>query len=243
LLYFAGLATGLWVIALLLVGGGVGYAAAVSPGKRPVVLMVSGILVLLFGVTGVVLGSVAYSRVSIAAANLAAAQRSPTPATDSNPLPATDAWLYFLSDPRDYIGGGQSRLYTLAESDFTIRSTRQQIQVNVPGNMEFWTLFFRSASTGDLHAGIFNHAERAAFKAKDSPGLDVSGEGHGCNNLSGRFHILRLTWSAYGDVAAFDVVFEQHCEGMVPALRGELWIATQQTAHKSPPNLGAPITF
>jgi hypothetical protein len=43
-------------------------------------------------------------------------------------------------------------------------------------------------------------------------------------------------------VAQFDILFEQHCEAGLPALRGELWVSTVAGAHRPPPNAAAAIT-
>src|SRR5205814_471376 len=50
----------------------------------------------------------------------------------------------------------------------------------------------------------------------------VVGDGRGCNTLAGSFQVLQVTYGAGNTIAAFDATFEQHCEGAVPALRGEI---------------------
>lgn len=157
--------------------------------------------------------------------------------------PATDAWLRFQSDAGDYIGGGKSELWTLTESDFSIRGDNRGIQASASGKGDSWQLWFRAPSNGTLRIATFTNAERAAFVTGKAPGLDIFGSGRGCNKLSGQFAIKSVGWTANGDAVSIDVVFEQHCEGFSPALRGELWITTQTGVHKALPNMSAPITF
>jgi hypothetical protein len=62
-------------------------------------------------------------------------------------------------------------------------------------------------------------AERSAFASPGHPGIDISGDGRGCNTITGRFEIRELTWSG-GVLNAFTATFEQHCEGGSATLRG-----------------------
>ena len=96
---------------------------------------------------------------------------------------------------------------------------------------------------GQLGAGQFTNAERAPFVTGRAPGIDINGDGRGCNTLGGRFEITTLTWASAGTVAVMDVLFEQHCEGMRPALRGELWVTTELGIHKTPPTAASSVTL
>jgi len=96
---------------------------------------------------------------------------------------------------------------------------------------------------GQLGAGQFTNAERAPFVTGRAPGIDINGDGRGCNTLGGRFEITTLTWASAGTVAVMDVLFEQHCEGMRPALRGEVWVTTELGIHKTPPTAASSVTL
>lgn len=63
--------------------------------------------------------------------------------------------------------------------------------------------------------------ERCALLSKGSaPGLDVSGNGRGCNTLEGLFTVTAIEVKTDGSVKSVGITFEQHCEGEQPALRG-----------------------
>jgi len=49
----------------------------------------------------------------------------------------------------------------------------------------------------------------------------VFGDGRGCNTLTGSFTVVEVVYGN-GSVTSFDALFEQHCEGATPALRGEI---------------------
>ena len=72
-------------------------------------------------------------------------------------------------------------------------------------------------SQGQKTVSSHEMAERFPFEANGRPGLDVSGDGRGCNTLTGRF---RITEATIGPTVSFTAAFEQHCEGGTAALRG-----------------------
>ncbi len=44
-------------------------------------------------------------------------------------------------------------------------------------------------SASSLAVGVYNGAERYPFQAPGHPGFDVSGDGRGCQKVTGRFQI------------------------------------------------------
>jgi hypothetical protein len=78
--------------------------------------------------------------------------------------------------------------------------------------------------------------------------MDWSGEGRGCNTLTGCFAVDAVTYAG-GALTSIDLRFEQHCEGAAPALRGTLhWDAGDRTAPPGPvspppPGLWVPSGF
>jgi hypothetical protein len=67
--------------------------------------------------------------------------------------------------------------------------------------------------------GTYEGAERAAFASAGHPGIDIGGDGRGCNTISGRFQVEEITWEG-ATLTAFTASFERHCEEETPALRG-----------------------
>ena len=80
-----------------------------------------------------------------------------------------------------------------------------------------WSLDF-SAPEGLALGRHYGGARRYPFTPLN--GLSVSGEGGGCNTLTGRFAILEIAIGSDGAVERFAADFEQHCEDAVPALFG-----------------------
>jgi hypothetical protein len=75
-----------------------------------------------------------------------------------------------------------------------------------------------------LQPGYYGDLQRYPFHNPVRGGLSVSGNGRGCNTLTGWFVVDAVSFTG-GILDAIDLRFEQHCEGGAPALRGKLhWI-------------------
>jgi hypothetical protein len=78
-----------------------------------------------------------------------------------------------------------------------------------------WHAEFSTKSIGvPLSPGTYANAQRAAFTDPNHPGLDVSGDGAGCNMISGQFTVIDMSTAADASttITSFTVTFEQHCE-------------------------------
>jgi hypothetical protein len=141
-------------------------------------------------------------------------------------LPASGTYVYLQSQPGDYIGQGAEELYTSANAfiDGSLPQGGSTFNARVvQGNYVEWWYFTIAAPIGQpLAVGSYTGAVRAAFRPAGTPGLDISGNGRGCNTLTGKFNVTALTFSTYGEVSLFDATFEQHCEGGSTALVGRI---------------------
>ena len=141
-------------------------------------------------------------------------------------LPSSGSFLHLKSQPGDYIGQGAEELYTQTNSFISGALPQGGSTFNarvVQGNYAEWWYVVIAAPVGQpLAVGSYNGAMRAAFRPAGTPGLDISGNGRGCNTLTGRFDVTAVTFSSYGEVSLFDATFEQHCEGGTTALFGRM---------------------
>jgi hypothetical protein len=126
------------------------------------------------------------------------------------------------SDPGDYIGGGQRLTLGPADGTFTVTGDQRSAHVSFfgAGGADFWFLDFAAPANRVLVPGPYPGATRYPFQSPTGAGLSISGQGRGCNTLTGRFVVLEYVLSPSGTVERFAAAFEQHCEGMAPALRG-----------------------
>lgn len=140
------------------------------------------------------------------------------------PAHADSASLSFVSEPGDYIGLGMTRSYTSGLST-TVSTDNRVIGVSVWAGNEWWYLDIAAPVGEKLHAGAYEGATRYPFNASTEPGLSMSGSGRACNTLTGRFDVTEATYSSDGkSLVGFTANFEQHCEGMTPALFGRVHV-------------------
>jgi hypothetical protein len=129
------------------------------------------------------------------------------------------------SQPGDYIGGGQSLVFTSDDATFNASYDGSFLRVNIfPFSGSFWHVDVAAAPGEPLVPGIYEGAVRASFRGPGEPGLDVFGDGRGCNEVTGRFEVLEAVYGPLNYVTTFHAVFEQHCEGAPPALFGVIRI-------------------
>jgi len=140
------------------------------------------------------------------------------------PPPATDGTTAIVmnSEIGDYIGQGLQQLFTPAQGTFSVaRNFDNGITVSFNGGaLASWTLAFSAPGDALIVPGSYEDATRWPFQSPTAAGLSVSGSGRGCNTLTGRFDVLEIVYGAGGQVIRFAADFEQHCEGMEPALFG-----------------------
>ena len=159
----------------------------------------------------------------------------PTPGVTLPPgnisLPTSGSFLYLNSQPGDYVGGGGEWLYTSQDSAFAVAAGASLVPP-VPGAdfirvwlyqpLVRWDVSIAAPPGEPLATHSYIRAVRASFRPAGSPGLDVSGDGRGCNTLKGKFDVDELSFDATGRLTVFQATFEQHCESHIPALFGRI---------------------
>ena len=136
----------------------------------------------------------------------------------------TTTALFLDSQPGDYIGQGLRRTLTSSDLAFTA-STRgtEPVQITVSaGGSDYFTTWYMNFVTLHGTPGVYENAVRESSIYFVSPQLNVYGSGRGCNTVAGRFQIYEFSVSPSGTVNSFAADFEQHCEGVTPALFGAI---------------------
>ena len=147
------------------------------------------------------------------------------PAAAQTPLEAT---FSFASDPGDYIGGGQTRSFTLDTASIASRSGQNGGYFGItvfPFAGGYWYVDIAAPQGSQLVPGSYEGAVRYPFQSPAQPGLSISGDGRGCNTVTGRFDVIEATFGPNGYIERFHATFEQHCEGFGAALFGEVQVA------------------
>jgi hypothetical protein len=132
-------------------------------------------------------------------------------------------YFYSFSTPSDVFQAATDATNTTIR----IRETSAHFDHN-------WGIDMSAPDGRQLGPGTYTGAVRDIARGPGQPGLDVSGEGSGCNTLTGSFTVLAASYGPNGYVESFDATFEQRCQGTGPPLRGEIQITN--TTPAPPPN-------
>ena len=155
-------------------------------------------------------------------------------------VPNSGTFLYLNSQPGDFIGGGQEQLFTPADSSFSasLQPGGSLFSASLfPSAGGFWFVDIAAPSGQPLVAGSYTGATRWPFNQPGEPGLSISGDGNGCNTLTGQFDVNDVQFAPTGELLVFDATFEQHCEGGTAALFGRIRIENQPP----PPDTTPPV--
>ena len=131
--------------------------------------------------------------------------------------------LVLNGDNGDYIHPGYAKI-TVAQWQSNPSTLRDTVSFSIePSGQQlgsWWNVELSTARLSvPLAVGTYLGAERAPFATFMKPGLNISGDGRGCNTLSGKFSIHEISWD--GDILMHVLAsFEQHCEQGPAALRG-----------------------
>ena len=137
--------------------------------------------------------------------------------------PANGNYVYLNSDPGDWVGDGRTYTYTPSNSTLTTQSGTRFFQMNVVGQQSWTGNFFGMNAIEAMQPGYYGEIQRPGGNPTRGA-IDWSGEGRGCNTISGWFVIDSITFAG-SNLASIDLRFEQHCEGSIPALRGKIhWV-------------------
>jgi hypothetical protein len=153
-------------------------------------------------------------------------------------VPASSGTVTLTSEPGDYVGGGQSWSYD-AQIDRVLVGAERWGTARVfvyAANGDFWALNFTAPAGAPLSPGVYTDAQRAFDDFH--PGLDVSGMGRGCNDLTGSFTVLAVSYGPYGYLQSLHATFEQRCGTSTAALRGEIDVV----APPAPAPIGVTVT-
>jgi hypothetical protein len=132
--------------------------------------------------------------------------------------------LEVTGSPGAYVAEGARSIHGGAGWSVDVKRTRDGYPSNVEIEIgDSWSVALSTDSLGKpLGAGTYLDAQRADFADPGRPGLDISGDGRGCNEVSGRFEVLDvalLRGAGPARVLELRALFEERCDGHA-AFRG-----------------------
>ncbi|MBP8532644.1 hypothetical protein [Streptomyces sp. MK37H] len=157
----------------------------------------------------------------IAVTGLLGAVAAPAHAVPETAVGAVTSYTYTSASVDDWIGWGGSGSYTAPSDTIEINGTARYLTVSVSNANDFWDIGLAAPEGETLHPGVYHDAERALSRTGRAPGLDVSGNGRGCNEVYGQFAIDQIETDASGAVTSLEATFTQNCDwAAAPALQG-----------------------
>jgi hypothetical protein len=134
------------------------------------------------------------------------------PIRSSTPI----SYLRVESQQGDFIGQGNR--FDYSRDDLNFQGSGLQVLRCQVGNTGNWTILFSAGQGRSLDVGEYRNAKRQPF-AGDAPGIEFTGNGRGCNMISGEFRIWELEFK---DEIRVAIDFVQRCEEKGPPLVGML---------------------
>lgn len=120
----------------------------------------------------------------------------------------------YSSTPGDWVGAGATKSYTTSNAALTFSATRAAIRVRVNGqDGKWWDMSMVAPIGEELMPGQYTGAERAPFVEGRAPGLEFTGDGRGCNELSGQFNIRQIKFDSAGALTRLEATAIQYCDG------------------------------
>jgi hypothetical protein len=134
-----------------------------------------------------------------------------------------------VGSPAPCLGGGNAlffsgtgwvftgtQLVTLGTFVPSAYSTTDDVSIWItpsdPGQGSWWDVQLSSRELAQpLTTQVYEGAQRAPFASPGHPGIDIGGDGRGCNTISGRFQIHDLAWRGT-TLSQLTATFEQFCE-------------------------------
>lgn len=150
----------------------------------------------------------------------------PARAAATPPEPQAFSFVTMFSETEDWVGQGKMRYYNSDNDVVSVSGTTADFVISLSGGPfgDYFTLQFAAPPGQKLHPGYYTGAQRAPFREAGHPGIDIGGDGRGCNTAGGRFDIKYIKANASGVIEKLWMTYEQHCEAVHPALFGEVRI-------------------
>jgi hypothetical protein len=133
--------------------------------------------------------------------------------------------FYVESDPGDYIENGQSFFFTPADGAFRVvknEANGVSVYFDSPQHNHWFFLGLAAPGSNVLSAGAYLNAAYYPYQEPDEPGLSFL-DGFGFSHtVTGWFQVRQIVFGSSNDVQQFWATFEQHINGEIPGIRGEV---------------------
>lgn len=133
--------------------------------------------------------------------------------------------LYLIGSDGSYVASGRSLVFR--EDDGCTVSTYSYSNIDgislnfCKGTSTYYHITFYPPPGMKFTPGIYRKAQRFPFNDK-IPGLDIGGDGCGCNRVAGEFEVLEVVYDSNGKITSFAANFTERCEEIKPPIYGSV---------------------
>jgi hypothetical protein len=151
--------------------------------------------------------------------------------------PQTTSFVILRSSFLDYMGAGQDHRYDRSNAILTVNDADGYIGIDISGFEDWHGDFVLPASLTRVATGVYSNLARYPTHDPAAGGLHWSSVGRTCSLVDGSFTIDDVSYTAGGELASFDLRFEQRCNGGAGTLRGQIhWVANDGAPPLAPVN-------
>jgi hypothetical protein len=144
--------------------------------------------------------------------------------------PIAGNFVYLESGAGDYIGAGRRYTYTEADASLQVSASSARASVRIVDSESIWTGAFVGMNwLARLAPGYYGNLRLPEHSNPTIGGMDWSGHGRACSEVSGWFVVDKVTYGADDTLTELDLRFEQLCNGSAAPLNGQVhWRAPGQ---------------
>jgi hypothetical protein len=136
--------------------------------------------------------------------------------------------LSLSGDTGEFVSGGRS--WTLKSPALEVQLSQDgpgQVEISFGHGEKEFDASFSTENGRRFEVRSYPAAERWGFASNGHPGIEVSGDGRGCNGIVGSFDVTAVEYKPNGSIAKFAATFVQRCDDSQRMARGSVSISTQ----------------
>ena len=151
--------------------------------------------------------------------------------------PDSPSFMVVHSDSGDYVGQGGSYSYSNENAVFELFPDSGVLSLKVLSDEDWRGFFYMPAGMAQVQTGTYTDQLGAPLHDPATGGFYLGSDSRVCGPHTDWFKVDNVAYAAAGQLASLDIRFEQHCNGVLPALRGQLhWNANDATRPPGPVN-------
>ncbi len=149
-------------------------------------------------------------------------------------LPSSGNYVYFQSEPGDFVGRGKTQLYTQRNAKITMHAVGGEAQIDVLGDQASYGDFQTMRPLEKFAVGYYGGLRGASGYSPAFGGMSWILDGASCIDTDGWFVVDQASYVG-SELDTLDARFEQRCNGATAPLHGQIhWTRNDPTQPPGP---------